>query len=296
MNDLSRDALATWRRRRLLSCEPIPPAVPLVAVPLVLVGLAVSLFILVVVHNALFLAFLLLLSLLLLSFFFWNVYCSGGDRAAFYFLDSVPLSDLQTAVDGQIVKISGLASCGDLSLESSYEKVDRCVYTSTLLYEYSGFATNANNRCFSWNLTHVERFTADFYITDTKSGIRALVKAGYTSKINPLVEENILVNTSSGSRELSSTLKKWLDERHLSDGVRLLRLKEGYIKEGSHVTVMGMLSKKSGVLMIIPAPEPITTGCLFRKLLLPIDIDGLILSVPSNPSSTLTSAFPNPYY
>lgn len=50
-----------------------------------------------------------------------------------------------------------------------------------------------------------------------------------------------------------------------------------YMKEGSSLTVMGMLSRKNGVLMIVPLPEPLTTGCALRKFLLPIDVDGLVL-------------------
>lgn len=287
MNDLS--ATAAGRR----CSPPVPAAVPCVIVPLLLTGLAVSLLILVVVHNVLLLVAVLLLSALVASFLLWNAASFRNDRAVLVFLDRLPTSDLLTARDGQLVKITGFASCEDLSLESSYEKVGRCVYTSTLLYEYNGFGsklTNPSSRYFKWNLAYVERFAADFYITDLKSGTRALVKAGYNSKVFPLIEENLLINTASKNRELSSTLKKWLEERHLSAEARLLRLKEGYIKEGSSLTVMGMLSRKNGSLMIVPPPEPFSTGCLLQKFLLPVNIDGLVLrfsgkncSVP-NPS------------
>lgn len=73
-----------------------------------------------------------------------------------------------------------------------------------------------------------QRLITDFYITDVKSGVRALVKAGCDSKVFPLIEENILVNISSLNRELSSTMKKWLQGRRLSCEARLLRLEEGY--------------------------------------------------------------------
>jgi hypothetical protein len=42
----------------------------------------------------------------------------------------------------------------------------------------------------------VQRFAADFYVTDAKSGKLALVKAGRNSKVVPLVDEIILVTTS----------------------------------------------------------------------------------------------------
>lgn len=50
-------------------------------------------------------------------------------------------------------------SCGDVSLESSYEKVPSCVYTSTLLYEYEGFglkAFNVQKPCLFWGLAYTE--------------------------------------------------------------------------------------------------------------------------------------------
>lgn len=65
-----------------------------------------------------------------------------------------------------------------------------------------------------------------------------------------------------------------------------------YIKEGSSLTVMGMLSRKNGVLTIIPPPEPVTTGCMLRKFLLPIDVDGLVLRYHGD-DSVVTSACNN---
>ncbi|XP_072987441.1 uncharacterized membrane protein At1g16860-like [Typha latifolia] len=278
VNDLSSSAVEGDRRR---CCGPVPTAVPCVLFPLLLAGIGVSVFILAVVHNALLLVALLLISALVAAFFLWNAASQRSNRALRVFLDRFPASDLRTAADGQLVKITGFASCCDVSLVSSYEKVERCVYTSTSLYTYSGcksYLANAKNRCFRWNLTYLERLAADFYITDAKSGTRALVKAGSNSKVIPLVDENILVNTTLRNRELSSTLKNWLEERHFSAD-SLLRLEEGYIKEGRSLTVMGMLSRKSGAIMIVPLPEPIATGCLLQNLLLPVDVDGLLLKI-----------------
>ncbi|GJN02195.1 hypothetical protein PR202_ga19519 [Eleusine coracana subsp. coracana] len=121
------------------------------------------------------------------------------------------------------------------------------------------------------------RFAADFYITDAKSGKIALVKAGHNSKVVPLVDENILVATSRDT-ELSSTLKYWLEERNLSsEEAQLIRLEEGYIREGMRLSVIGILSKKDGDAMILPPPEPISTGCVFRSCLLPTYFDGIVL-------------------
>lgn len=212
MNDLSGSAAASDRRR---CCDPIPSPIPCLLPPLFLSGLAVSVFILVVVRNAFSLAFLLALSALVLGFVLWNLYKFRANGALLLFLDRMPASDLGGARDGQIVKITGFASCGDLVLESSYEKIGRCIYSSTLLYEYRGFGSRtsaANSLCFRWNLTYVERCIADFYVTDVKSGTRVLVKAGSDSKINPVVTESLIVNTTTKNRELSSTLTKWLVE------------------------------------------------------------------------------------
>lgn len=73
-----------------------------------------------------------------------------------------------------------------------------------------------------------QRFATDFYITDVKTGVRAMVKAGHGSKVTPLVGESTLVSTTRKIGILSSYLRKWLCERNISAEARLLRLDEGY--------------------------------------------------------------------
>lgn len=102
MNDLSGTAVG----RRCLG--PVPAAVPCVIVPLLLAGLAVSLLILVVVHNALLLGAVLLLSAVAASFLLWNATSFRNHGALRVFLDRLPVSDLVTARDGQLVKIAGV--------------------------------------------------------------------------------------------------------------------------------------------------------------------------------------------
>ncbi|KAF8379945.1 hypothetical protein HHK36_027411 [Tetracentron sinense] len=295
MNDLSN---APLRDRHCCSFKPIPAPVLCVLVPLFFIGLSVSIFILVIVHNAFFFVFVTLLSALVLAFLVWNTLNWRRNGAILLFLDSFPDSDLRIARDGQLVKITGFASCGTLSLESSYEKVPRCIYTSTLLYEYKGFDSKpavGNGGCFHWSLEYSERFSTDFYITDMKSGIRAMVKAGDDSKVIPLIFESKLVCTTSKHRVLSPHLRKWLGDRNLSAEARLLRIEEGYIKEGGIVTVTGVLHRNNEVLMIVQPPELISTGCLWRKLLLPVDVDGLILGVPeTTPAVTNTCSVQGP--
>ncbi|KAH6814893.1 hypothetical protein C2S51_023911 [Perilla frutescens var. frutescens] len=288
-----------YRRHR----SPIPPAAVYILLALFLVGLCVSTFFLIVVHNAFFFVLLLCFSTPIAAFLFWN----SRNAAVSFFLHSFPDSDLNLAAHGQLVKITGVCmyvcmllllilllvenvtlfplfilvvSCGNVSLESSYEKVSPCVYTSTMLYEYRGICFKVRDISSLWRLAYSERHSTDFYITDLKSGIRALVKAGPDSKVIPLIVESRLIRTSKGCRVLSSDLRKWLAERKVSTEVRSLCLKEGYIKEGSSVSVVGILQKVNDILMIAQPHEMLSTGCRWPKLLLPMDVEGLIIGFP----------------
>lgn len=52
-----------------------------------------------------------------------------------------------------------MVTCGNVPLESSFQKVPRCVYTSTSLYEYRGWdskAANPKHRRFTWGLRAAE--------------------------------------------------------------------------------------------------------------------------------------------
>ncbi|MCE0480653.1 hypothetical protein HAX54_037681 [Datura stramonium] len=127
---------------------------------------------------------------------------------------------------------------------------------------------------------HSNRLSTDFYIIDKNSGIRALVKVGPDSKVIPLITESRLVTTSKNSKVLDSHLRKWLRDMNLSSEARLLRLEEGYIKEGSLRSVFGILQRSNDVMVITPPQELISTGYQWKKLLLPVDIDGPILAIP----------------
>ncbi|KAK9910115.1 hypothetical protein M0R45_034090 [Rubus argutus] len=278
MNDLSN---AVVRDHHTSPFKPIPSLVLYILIPIFFLGLFVSIFILTAVHNALFFVFFLVLSALVLAFIVWNTRHWATKASVLFFINSLPESDLRLAQHGELVKITGLASCGSLSLESSYEKASGCVYTSTLLYEYRGLTLqpmNVKRSCFQWHLEYCERFSTDFHLTDRKSGLRAIVKAGSGCNVIPLVFESKLVNTRK-CRILSPHLTKWLRERNLSAESRLLRLEEGYVQDGSIVTVFGMLHRTNEMTMIVQPPEVISTGCLWRKLLLPVDINGLVLRV-----------------
>ncbi|MBA0623407.1 hypothetical protein Godav_008875 [Gossypium davidsonii] len=174
-----------------------------------------------------------------------------------------------------------VVTCGSIPLESSYQREPRCVYVSTELYEYKGWggkSANSKQRCFSWGCKHSEKFVADFYISDFQSGLRALVKAGYGSKVAPMIKPATVLDVTKENRDSFPSLLRWLAERNLSNDDCIMRLKEGCIKEGSTVSVMGVVRRHDNVLMIVPPSEPISTGCQWSRCLLPTYVEGLILT------------------
>ena len=50
-----------------------------------------------------------------------------------------------------------------------------------------------------------------------------------------------------------------------------------YIKEGSTVSVMGVVQRNENVLMIVPPPDPIASGCEWSKCIFPASIEGIVL-------------------
>ncbi|CAL9232952.1 unnamed protein product [Arabidopsis halleri] len=215
--------------------------------------------------------------------FVWN--CIWRRRGLMGFIKNYPDAVIRGAIDGQFIKVTGVVTCGSIPLESSYQRIPRCVYVSTELYEYKGFcgkSANLKHRCFSWGCRHAEKYVSDFYISDFQSGLRALVKAGYGSKVSPIVKPTTVANVTSQTKDLSPSFLQWLADRNLSNDNCAMRLKEGYIKEGSTVSVMGMVRRHDNVLMIIPPVESIATGCKWWRCLLPTYVDGLIITCDEN--------------
>ncbi|KAK4369555.1 hypothetical protein RND71_013347 [Anisodus tanguticus] len=236
-------------------------------------------FILGAVRNPILLVVVVVLFAIISVVFTWNT-CYGR-KAIVGFISQYPDAELRTAKDGQFVKVSGVVTCGNVPLESSFQKVSRCVYTVTSLYEYRGWnskTANPEHRRFSWGLRTLERHVSDFYISDFQSGLRALVKTGYGARVTPYVEESIVVDIDQSNRDMSPEFVRWLAERNLSSDDRIMRLKEGYIKEGSTVSVMGVVQRNDNVLMIVPPAEPFSTGCQWAKCTLPASLDGIVLS------------------
>ncbi|KAG2391497.1 uncharacterized membrane protein At1g16860-like isoform X1 [Vigna umbellata] len=255
-----------------------PKAVLWLLILLFVMGFIAGAFILGAVHNPVLLIVVVVLFGLVAASFSWNTY--WGRRSIMGFVANYPDSELRTAKNGQFVKVSGVVTCGNVPLESSFQKVPRCVYTSTGLYEYRGWdskAANPKHRRFSWGLRLLERRVVDFYISDFQSGLRALVKTGHGSRVTPYVDDSVLINVNPTKEEISPEFLRWLGERNLSSDDRIMRLEEGYIKEGSTVSVMGVVQRNENVLMILPPPDPITTGCQWIKCIFPASLEGIVL-------------------
>eukprot|EP00249_Psilotum_nudum_P011132 c22981_g2_i1 orf=409-1890(-) len=246
-------------------------------IPLFIIGFIAGGFILGTVHNPILMIVVAILFGAVSLLLAWNA--CWGKMTVTGFVAAYPNTGLNNAKDGQYVKVTGVVTCGGIPIESSFQRVSRCVYTSTGLYEYRGFGARPaqpKHRIFTWGLRYLERHVVDFYISDFQSGLRALVKAGHGAAVTPYVEESTIVNASK-KRELPSNFVRWITERNLSTDDRVMRLKEGYIKEGSTVTVMGVIQRNENVLMIVPPPEPVSTGCQLGKFLLPASLEGIIL-------------------
>ncbi|KAG4399394.1 hypothetical protein JHK82_022073 [Glycine max] len=255
-----------------------PKAVLWLLILLFVMGFIAGGFILGAVHNAILLIVVVVLFGLVAASFTWNTY--WGRRSIMGFVAHYPDSELRTAKNGQFVKVSGVVTCGNVPLESSFQKVPRCVYTSTSLYEYRGWnskAANPTHRRLTWGLRLLERRVVDFYISDFQSGLRALVKTGHGARVTPYVDDSVLINVNPTKEELPPEFLRWLEERNLSSDDRIMRLEEGYIKEGSTVSVMGIVQRNENVLMIVPPPDPITTGCQWTKCIFPASLEGIVL-------------------
>ncbi|XP_076941148.1 putative membrane protein At1g16860 [Bidens hawaiensis] len=247
-------------------------------VMLFVMGFISAVFILAAVGNPVLLIVVGVLFAIVSLPFVWNV-CRGR-KAVIKFISEYPDAELRTAKDGQFVKVLGVVTCGNVPLESSFQRVPRCVYTSTSLYEYRGWdskAANPTHQRFTWGLRSMERHVVDFYISDFQSGLRALVKTGYGARVTPYVEESAVIDINQSNKDASPQFIRWLAERNLSSDDRLMRLKEGYIKEGSSVSVMGVVQRNDNVLMIVPPPEPVPTGCQWATCMLPASLDGIVL-------------------
>ncbi|KAG6760599.1 hypothetical protein POTOM_037122 [Populus tomentosa] len=255
-----------------------PKTVVWLVILILVMGLLAGGFILGAVHNAILLVVVAALFVVVAALVVWNM-CRGS-RSIIEFIGRYPDTDLRTAKNGQYVKVSGVVTCGNVPLESSFQRIPRCVYTSTRLYEYRTWGSkpaNPNHRHFTWGLRSSETHVVDFYISDFQSGLRALIKTGSGTRVAPFVDDSFVVDINPGNKDLSPEFVRWLGKRNLSSDERLMRLKEGYIKEGSTVSVMGIVQRNENVLMIVPPPEPLATGWQWPRCIFPASLDGIVL-------------------
>uniref|UniRef100_A0A2P2KXZ8 Ubiquitin-specific protease family C19-related protein n=1 Tax=Rhizophora mucronata TaxID=61149 RepID=A0A2P2KXZ8_RHIMU len=242
-------------------------------------ALLVGAFLMVAVKKAVILVAVAAVLTPLILGLIWN--CVWGRKGLLEFVSKYPDAELRGAIDGQHVKVTGVVTCGSIALESSYQRIPRCIYVSAELYEYRGMggkSAHPKHRFCSWGPRYSEKYVADFYISDFQSGLRALVKAGYGAKVAPFVKPSTVVDVVKENRDLSPNFLHWLADRNLSSDDRIMRLKEGYIKEGSTVSVMGIVRRHDNVLMIVPPQEPVSTGCQWTRFLLPTYVEGLVLT------------------
>jgi hypothetical protein len=117
----------------------------------------------------------------------------------------------------------------------------------------------------------------DFYISDFQSGLRALVKTGNGAKVTPLVDDSVVIDFKPGNEQASPDFVRWLGKKNLTNDDRIMRLKEGYIKEGSTVSVIGVVQRNDNVLMIVPTTEPLAAGWQWSKCTFPASLEGIVL-------------------
>ncbi|KAJ8753035.1 hypothetical protein K2173_011803 [Erythroxylum novogranatense] len=128
----------------------------------------------------------------------WN--CVWGRRGLLQFVRRHPDAELREAIDGQYIKVTGVVTCGSIALESSYQRVPRCVFVSTELYEYRGCGGKSAHQS---TASSRGKYVADFYISDLQSGLRAIVKAGNGAKVAPFVKPATIVDVVKENRDLS---------------------------------------------------------------------------------------------
>ncbi|KAJ7551149.1 hypothetical protein O6H91_06G001000 [Diphasiastrum complanatum] len=150
INNLSNSQLYSFTRS-------FPRVILWTVIPLFVMGFIAGGFILAAVQNAILLIVVATLFVALLVLLIWNT--CWGSRAILGFVVNFPDTQLNNAKNGQYVKVTGVVTCGSVPLESSFQKVNRCIYTSTGLREYRSSGSKPakeKQRRFTWALRHLE--------------------------------------------------------------------------------------------------------------------------------------------
>ncbi|KAL9671963.1 hypothetical protein QQ045_009537 [Rhodiola kirilowii] len=241
-------------------------------------GLLVGAFLMASVRSLVFLVVAVGILVVVGAGVVWNL--SMGVKGVECWVERYPDAELRGAADGQFVKVTGVVTCGSIPLESTYQRVARCIYASAELVESRG----CSGKC--TKVKHSEKQVGDFYISDFHTGLRAMVKAGYSAKVYVFVKPTTVASVTKGNLDSSPGFARWLTDRKLSsDAGCLMQLQEGCIKEGSTVSVMGTVKRHDNMLWIVPPPEPVSTGYQWFRCLLPRLIDSIILKCDDNQDS-----------
>ncbi|KAL0904588.1 hypothetical protein M5K25_026715 [Dendrobium thyrsiflorum] len=121
-----------------------------------------------------------------------------------------------------------LVTCGNTSLDTSYQNVPRCAYTSIELHERKRWNLSiASFTAHSWTLRHSERYVADFYVSDLNSGTRVLVRAGNGAKVVSFVKPATTLHVSIKNIEQFPSLLRWLQNHTIPTDDLEMRFEEG---------------------------------------------------------------------
>uniref|UniRef100_A0A0E0EJC4 Uncharacterized protein n=1 Tax=Oryza meridionalis TaxID=40149 RepID=A0A0E0EJC4_9ORYZ len=88
----------------------------------------------------------------------------------------------------------------------------------------------------------------------------ASIEKDMGARVTSYVDESIVIDINPDNKDKSPEFLRWLRERNVFRDDQIMSLKEGYIKEGSRVCIMGVVQMNDNVLIVHPS-EPISTGC-----------------------------------
>lgn len=211
----------------------------------------------------------------------WNVRRRAAEAERFFRLLPDTVFDQGDMPVGELVKITGQVTCGRLPLGAYFHDAARCVFTSIQLYEHRRWT----GCCSRWQQKISKARVANFYISDRNSGKRFYVRAGEGAKIASMIKQKTI--SFDGDRKgASRNLKSWLENNDLScDGV--VRLKEGFIREGGIASVIGVLKKHHAYDFIDAPTGVVATRCQPMRCMFPVLVEGLILIGNEDPDEAV---------
>ncbi|KAJ3679108.1 hypothetical protein LUZ60_017119 [Juncus effusus] len=243
-------------------------------------GVGIGIFILYVSKKFIILLAVAVVVILVVLLALWNFSMKNREGERYFRQLNDSIIDREHFPVGDLIKITGQVTCGHLPLSAAYHDVSRCVYTSIDLYEHQGSNSSSNPNPklwnFKWELRHSAKHVVNFYISDKNTGNRFLVRAGEGAKIISFVKsKTIKINKDKG--DISSNFLNWLDENNISSNSQAFRVKEGFIKEGDVASVIGVLKRQHNYNIIDPIENTISTGFQFKRCMIPLIVEGLII-------------------